>query len=123
MFGGRIFRVDRRGDTLLSPVQRLPRPLGAEERHEFGLVWRVLPGQPMVRHYAMVPKIRCDALDLRVRFPTGADPTVRSLDGLPLRAVEDRGIELPPIPVDGAGEATAHFTNLALGLCYGLHWT
>ncbi|MDT3438254.1 MULTISPECIES: hypothetical protein [unclassified Pseudofrankia] len=123
MFGGRIVRVDRRGDTLFSPVLRLPHPLGAEERHEFGCVWRVPPGQPMVPHYAMNPTIRCDALDLRVRFPEGAEPKVHRLDGLPLRAVEDLAIDLPVVPLDGAGEVSARFGHLGLGLSYGLRWT
>ncbi|OHV31034.1 MULTISPECIES: hypothetical protein [Pseudofrankia] len=123
MFGGRIVRLDRRGDTLFSPVLRLPHPLGAEERHEFGCVWRLPEGQPMAPRYAMVPTIRCDALDLRVRFPDGADPEVQRLDGLPLRAVEDPAIDLTGVPLDGAGEASARFGPLALGLCYGLRWT
>jgi len=123
MFGGRIVRVDRRGDTVFSPVLRLPRPLKAQERHEFGCVWRVPAGQSMAPRYAMNPTIRCDALELRVRFPAGAAPVVQRLDGLPPRAVEDLAIDLTAVPVDGVGEASASFGHLALGLCYGLRWT
>jgi len=123
VFGGRIVRVDRRTDTLFSPVLRLPQPLGVEERHEFGCVYQVPQGQPIVPRYAMSPIIRCDALDLRVRFPQGADPRVQRLDGLPLREVEDPAVDLPAVPLDGAGEASARFGHLALGLCYGLRWS
>jgi len=123
VFGGRIVRVDRRGESHFSPVLRLPHPLDTDERHEFGFSWRVPPGQPIVPHYAMSPTIRCDELELRVRFPDGAEPTVQRLDGLPLRAVEDPAIDLPVVPLDGAGEVAASFGHLALGLCYGLRWT
>ncbi|MBL7498733.1 hypothetical protein I6A84_04510 [Frankia sp. CNm7] len=123
VFGGRIVRVDRRGDTIFSAVLRLPRPLKTGERHDIGCVWQLPPGQPMTPRYAMSPTIRCDALDLRVRFPRDADPRVERLDGLPIRAVEDLTLDLPVVPLDGAAEASAHFDHLALGLSYGLRWT
>ncbi|ADP82920.1 hypothetical protein [Pseudofrankia inefficax] len=123
LFGGRMVRIDRQGDTHYSPVLRLPRALGRHERHDFGCAWRVPAGQPMAPRYALNPTIRCDALDLRVRFPEDADPKVELVDGLPLRAVEDLAIDLPAVALDGVSEAFARFSGLASGLCYGLRWS
>ncbi|WP_045875413.1 hypothetical protein [Pseudofrankia sp. DC12] len=123
LFGGRMVRVDRHGDTHYSLVLRLPRALGRYERHDFGCVWRVPPGQPMAPRYALNPTIRCDALDLRVRFPEDADPKVELVDGLPLRSVEDLAVDLPAVELDGVSEAFAQFNRLASGLCYGLRWS
>jgi hypothetical protein len=123
VFGGRIVRVDRTGDAFFAPVLRLPRELRRGEGHLFGCSWRVPVGQPMVRHYALNPAVRCDALDLRVRFPADSQPRVQLVDGVPLRAVEDPAVELPMIDLDGAFEATARFERLAAGFCYGLRWT
>jgi hypothetical protein len=123
LFGGRIMRVDRWGDSLFSPVLRLPRGLRRNERHDFGCAWRVPPGQLMAPRYALNPTTRCDALDLRVRFPEGAEPRVERVDGLPLRAVEDHAVDLPAVPLDGVSEAFARFSRLSSGLCYGLRWS
>ncbi|MBL7524354.1 hypothetical protein I6A84_41550, partial [Frankia sp. CNm7] len=123
VFGARTSRVERRGDSLFSLALRLPRPLRAGERHALACVWRMPPGHPMVPRYAMSPTIRCDALDVRVRFPDGVAARVQLVNGLPVRAVEDLGVDLPTVPLDGVGEAYARFSNLALGLSYGLRWT
>jgi hypothetical protein len=122
LFGGRMVRVDRHGNTVFAPVLRLPRPLGRYERHDFACIWRVPIGQPMAPHYALNPMVRCDALDLRVRFPEDTNPLVQRLDGLPLRVVEDLAVDLPAVALDGAFEASARFTRLATGRCYGLRW-
>jgi len=123
LFGGRMVRANRWGDTVFGAVLRLPHALGRHERHDFGLVWRIPLGQPMAPHYALNPTIRCDALDLRVRFPEDAEPRVQLVDGLPLRAVEDLAVNLPTVALDGACEAFARFSHLASGLSYGLRWT
>jgi hypothetical protein len=122
VYGARALRVERFGDTLFSLELRLPHSLAAGQRHEFVCLWRVPAGQEIAPRYALSPTSRCDELDLRVRFPEGADVRVQRVDGLPLRTVEDTGFALPRVALDGVDEACAHFRQLALGRCYGLRW-
>ncbi|MBL7493620.1 hypothetical protein I6A60_37610 [Frankia sp. AgB1.9] len=122
LFGGRLTHVRRKGQASFSRVLHLPRALRAGEQHDFGLAWLIPPDQPLVPRYVLSPTIRCDSLDIRVRFPGGVDPQIELVDGLPLRAVGDLSVELPSVAVDGTGEAFARFDRLALGLSYGLRW-
>jgi hypothetical protein len=122
VYGGRLTRRARRGDTYFALALRLPRPLRAGERHQFACRWLIPPGQPMVPRYALTPMSRCDSLVLRVRFPPGAAPEVRLLDGVPPRTVDDHHVELPALELDDVGEAVVAFSRLSIGLCYGVRW-
>jgi hypothetical protein len=122
LYGARAAGVERLGESHYSVALRLPRPLAVGQAHEFAYVWRLPAGEQMAPRYALNPTVRCDALDLRVRFPDGAAVRVERVDGLPLRAVDDSGLDLPRVDLDGVGEARAHFGPLLLGFSYGLRW-
>lgn len=101
---------------------RLPRPLRAGERHEYALVFRVPPRQPIQDHYVLSSYRRCDLFDLRVRFdPERLPARIWVLErGYP-RDVDDpeTGAE---ITLDGAGEIHLQFPNLQAGRVYGAKW-
>lgn len=123
LFGGILTGAERPSESHFRFQIQAPRPLRAGERHSFGIGYTMPVGQPMVPHYALTPLSRCDEFRLRVRFAADRPPSaVWLLDGLPPRILDDDPTDLPPVRLDAAGEAEAHFTNLARGLGYGFRW-
>jgi hypothetical protein len=101
---------------------RLAEPLHAGDRHEYGMLFRIPPKQRMRTHYVFTSHRRCDAFDLRIRFPLDAVPTdVRQLVRSYPRDVDD-GAAGEPVGVDSAGDLHLRFTHLQVGLGYGVRW-
>ncbi|SEF36859.1 hypothetical protein SAMN05421837_111280 [Amycolatopsis pretoriensis] len=96
----------------------LPRPLSRGESWECAVLFR----PPSISPYMVsVPRQRCDAFDLRVRFG-GAPPAVWALEGAFQRDVSDPGYEGRPEQVDSTGEVHLRFRGLTPGLAYGVRW-
>jgi len=105
---------DRTGITL-----RLPRPMGAGDRHEVALRYRSSMGIP---HYGCTPRYPCESFDLHIRFGESVPSEIFRIDeGFQedARETESAG---RAVRVDGAGEVHARFTDLKPGFFYGLRW-
>jgi hypothetical protein len=96
----------------------LPRPLSRGESWEFAAVFTV----EQAAHMVWVPRHRCEAFDLRVRFGKEGPLEVLALDGAFERDVPDPGYRGRPQPVDAAGEVHLQFRHLTPGLAYGARW-
>ncbi|MEV7095933.1 hypothetical protein AB0M80_24100 [Amycolatopsis sp. NPDC051045] len=95
-----------------------PRPLSRGESWEFAAVFTVESVSQMV----WVPRHRCEAFDLRVRFGKEGPAEVLALDGAFERDVADPGYRGRSQPVDAAGEVHLQFRHLTPGLVYGARW-
>jgi hypothetical protein len=127
--GGKLIRAEEltgsRNRTQY--VIGLPRPLQADETHEYEMHIRVEPDEPMREYYVFRPHRRCDGYDLRVRFDRRNLPSwVRQVVGQDVNVFYPyEGIPSPAerVPVDATGEAHASFTRLRQHLGYGLQWS
>ena len=122
VFGGLLTSRTRPSSSHFRFDVSLPRRLNRGEQHDLAIRYFFPSGHRLVPHYTLVPLIRCDRFQLRLRASPSSGPRhAWLLDGIPPRAVDD-----PPAPVpttfDAAYEATAEFTRLALGHAYGLRW-
>lgn len=124
LYGGVLVEKERDTASRFRLVLELPVTLRAGERHEYGMLWRIPPEQPMRPHYVFVPANRCDHFDLRVRFDR------RTLPDRIWRVTEsfhrDLDEKLPDgdrIAVDKAGEVHLEFDDVLPGYGYGIRWT
>ena len=125
--GGNLLRTEELSRNRTRYTIGLPRPLRADETHEYEMHIRVEPDEPMRDYYVFRPERRCEGFDLRVRFDRRHLPAwVRRVadedvhvyypyEGLPASAER--------VPVDATGEARASFTRLRQHLGYGLQWS
>lgn len=103
---------------------RLPRPLRAGEAHEYALLFRLPPNQPMRAHYVHYGTRRCDRFELRIRFdPERVPVEVRRVDGIFPRDLDDGLPAAPAVDVDAAAEVHLAFDRPRTGLGYGARWT
>jgi hypothetical protein len=101
----------------------LPAPLHVGESHEYGLLFRIPPGQPMRTHYVFTPMRRCDLFDLRVRFNANNRPAaVWRVNDAFHRAVDDIHPTGEVVLLDAAGEIHLQFRGLRTGFGYGAQW-
>lgn len=121
--GCSVASFERRSASSWRYQLRLPRTLGAGERHQYTIVVRV-PSRDFIKPYSvMVPLRHCRHFDTTVRFdparPAGA---VWRIDGLPVAALDDvdSGIEISQH--ESATTIRASFSELTSGLAYGLRW-
>lgn len=123
-YGARV--VDAQGAPNASHFRwdlRLPRRLQIGDEHEFQVSYRLPPDHPPRPHYALLPLVRCDRLDLRVRFRADRLPTaVWRLDGVPPRLLDDEAPGEDLLDLDASGEVRLGFTNLKQGRGYGVGW-
>ena len=88
------------------------------------MVFRIPRGQPMRSHYIFQPLVPCDAFRVTVRFdPKQAPSSLYRVTKLAPRQVDDPSLDLEPLELDSAGEATLDFSKLEQGLAYGIRWT
>ncbi len=122
LVGGRLVRrADPAGNRHAFFIE-LPEPLAAGEMHEYELILRVPPGEPMRSHYIFTPEYQCNAFDLTVRFDLARPPAwIRVVSGETVRMF-DPGHPGDPVSLNGAGEAHVRFSNPVMYLGYGLQW-
>jgi len=124
LYGGRLRRLDRLSDMDYQLAVELPRALKADDIHDYALLFRLPPGQPMRPHYIIHPLTYCELVHVVIKFAPEALPrTVWRLDRAPLRMVDDDHLAAEEIAVDRFGEVTLRFYDLARGLSYGAKWT
>jgi hypothetical protein len=125
--GGTLVRTEELSRNRTRYTIVLPRPLNADETHEYEMHIRVEPDEPMRDYYVFRPEHRCEGFDLRVRFDRRRPPAwVRQVVGEDVHVYYPyEGAPLPAerVPVDATGEARASFTRLRQHLGYGLQWS
>lgn len=123
VFGGVLSTVQRHPGGNFDTVVTLPEPLGRGDRHEYSMLVRIPPGQPMVPHYVLVPLRKHKHFTLRVCFPREALPRrVWRVAALPPRAIDARVPSDSLLVPDRAGEVRAEFHDLLPGCGYGVQW-
>lgn len=122
LVGGRLVRrADPVGHRHAYFIE-LPEPLAAGEMHEYELILRVPPDEPMRSHYIFTPEYQCNVFDLTVRFDLTRPPAwIRVVLGETVRMF-DPAHPGEPVSLNGAGEAHVRFENPVLYLGYGLQW-
>lgn len=125
LFGARV-RDSRREDGSPSRLITLdlPRPLAADEEHEFWLHVTLPPGQPTRPHYAIVPLAPCDFGSVRVRFAADRRPEeVWLLDEVAYPDLDARRPHRKAVTPNAHGEVSREFRSLHEGHAYGIAWT
>ena len=123
LYGGSLELREQPYESYFRNVISLAKPLQAGERHEYELLLRVPPGQPMDPHYVYVPFCRSDYFELRVRFsPTRLPRAIWVLPGTPPAVIYDRAVGGELVTPDRFGEVRVEFRDLQLGRGYGLRW-
>ncbi|WP_394619743.1 hypothetical protein JNUCC0626_11760 [Lentzea sp. JNUCC 0626] len=121
LYGGRIVRREQPTRSQFRFAIRFPEPLRAGQSHEYGLLLRIPPGQPMRPHYVLTAECQYNRFIVRVRF--GATPRwVRRVDGETVRTFDNAEPAATPVELDDAGEAELRFERPALYLGYGVGW-
>jgi len=124
LYGARIVGRERVTASRFRYALRLPRPLRAGDAHEYGLLFRVPPNQPMRTHYVHYAPRRCDRFELRIRFdPQRVPAEVWRVDGIFPRDLDDGLPDAESVPVDDAAEVHLVFDRLRPGFGYGARWT
>lgn len=102
----------------------LPRPLAADEKHEFWLHVVLPPDQPTRPHYAIVPLAPCDFGSVRVRFAPDRPPAeVWVLDEVAYPDLDARKPSRRTVTPNAHGEVSREFRSLHEGHAYGVAWT
>jgi hypothetical protein len=123
LYGGTLVRRGIESSERFGFVLQLPRSLQRRETHEYGLRFRVPPGQPVRPHYTCVSKLPHDQFDLRIRFGRADRPErIWKLDSVFQRDVDDPIPTGEPLSADAAGELHLSFRHLTPGLAYGVRW-
>ncbi|HSV67221.1 MAG TPA: hypothetical protein VLJ59_15090 [Mycobacteriales bacterium] len=123
LYGATLVRKEHDTPSRFRFVLSLPTTLRAGERHEYMLVLRVPPDQPMRSHYVFTSPRRCDLFDLRIRFdPDRMPEDIWKVNGAFHRDIDDEepvGDRLHP---DSACEVHVQFRDLSPGFGYGAQW-
>lgn len=102
---------------------RLPGPLAAGERHEYGVRFTAPPRATMPPFYVLTPLQPCERFTMRVRFGAEVPARIWRLDAIPPRAIDDFDPAEALLAADRLGEVALEFTRLHQGLSYGMRWT
>ncbi|ONI79672.1 hypothetical protein ALI144C_23185 [Actinosynnema sp. ALI-1.44] len=123
MFGGLLAATGQGSSTNFSTDITLPRTLHRGERHTYGLIQRIPPGQRMATRYVYVPYRQCRFFTLVVRFhPDRVPGTIWRHDGAPYSAVHDDPVPGAELVPDKAYEVSTQFRDLINGCAYGIQW-
>ncbi len=124
LYGATLVSKEHDTDSRFRFVLKLPTPLRAGERHEYGLLFRVPRNQLMRTHYVFTSPRRCDSFDLRIRFdPRRLPERIWRVEELFHRDVDDRRPSQDLLTVDPVGELHLRFSDLKPGFGYGAQWT
>ena len=123
VFGGIEAGRGRDSSTHFRTTVLLPRTLRKGDRHTYGIMARIPPGQTMVPRYVYVPYGFCRYFTLLVRFhPDRLPGRVWTHNGSPHSAVNDGLPGETLLVLDRANEVRAEFRNLVSGCAYGIQW-
>lgn len=123
LYGGRLRIGPKESSDRLGMSLVLPKRLRRGETHEYALRIRLPVDFPLRRHCVCLPRYHCGNLDVRVRFPPDDLPAwVGRLVGVYQRDIDDDAVMAEEVPVDGAGEVHAVFTDLTPDRATGIRW-
>ncbi|GAA4410519.1 hypothetical protein ACFQV2_03560 [Actinokineospora soli] len=119
IYGAEIVDHSQHTDGRIVLDLKLPTPLSAGQKHEYGVIVRA--ANALARHdYLYYPDRQCEAFDLRIRFgPAEPPPVVRIVRGL---RADDPPTECETAPMSVLHEVHAKFANLESGCAYGARW-
>jgi len=122
-YGARLMRHERPLPYRSQFTLALPRPLQAGQSHNYGLIVRLDPGQPMRPHYVLTATRPYEHFMLRVRFhPDRLPRWVRRVCGEPVRMLDIVAPGAEPLEVDAVGEIYTEFDQPTMYLAYGAQW-
>ncbi|MFL6126729.1 hypothetical protein [Actinophytocola sp.] len=122
LYGGEITLIERVTPSHRRFVVRLPEPLRAGDKHEYGVRFTANPRALMPPFYVLTPLQPCDQFTVRVRFGAEVPRRIWRLDGIPPRAIDDFEPADALLEPDRLGEVTLEFSRLHQGLSYGMRW-
>jgi hypothetical protein len=124
LYGGRIRDSIRLAPVHFRYVIQLPREFQRGETHQYGIRFSIPSHDALAPHYALVPLVTVNSLDLTIRFDTDHLPErVWLVDGVVQRMLDE-----PPsrddtlLAVDRVGDVRVRFDGLSHGLGYGVRW-
>jgi hypothetical protein len=123
LYGGEITRTERVTASHRKFAVRLPTPMRAGDRHEYGVRFSAFPRALMPPFYVMTPLQPCEQFTVRVRFGADVPRRIWRLDGIPPRAIDDFEPADALLSVDRLGEVSLEFSGLHQGLSYGMRWS
>ncbi len=123
LYGGEITRTEQVTPSHHRFVLRLPKPLHAGERHEYGMRFTGPPRAVMRPFYVLTPLHPCKRFTLRVRFGADVPKRIWRVNGIPARAIDEFDPSDDVLDPGQLGEVALEFTQLRQGLSYGMHWT
>ncbi|MDT8910210.1 helix-turn-helix transcriptional regulator [Amycolatopsis sp. PS_44_ISF1] len=119
--GGEVHSTRMLSSTRAAFRLRPPRPLDAEEQHEF--FFRIRVDEFPSPFYCCTPEYACESFDLNMRFHRGHLP-IRAwrIDGEFSKDVEDPIAPRKPLWPDNTGEIHTIFHDLEPARSYGIGW-
>jgi hypothetical protein len=122
LYGGEITRTEQVTRSHHKFGVRLPLPLRAGEKHEYGVRFSAFSGLRMPPYYVFTPLRPCEQFSVRVRFGTDLPRRIWLVDGIPPRAIDDEPTD-GLLTTDRHGEVSLDFALMHQGLSYGLRWS
>jgi hypothetical protein len=123
LYGGEITHAERVTKSHRRFAVRLPEPLAAGARHEYGVRFTAFPRKLMPPYYVLTPLRPCERFTVRVRFGPEVPARIWRLNGIPPRAIDDFEPADELLTPDGLGEVSLEFLRLHQGLSYGMRWS
>jgi hypothetical protein len=124
LYGATIVSRERVTGSRFKYGLQLPRALYSGEAHEYALLFRLPPNQPMRTHYVYTTHRRCDAFDLRIRFdPERLPAEIWRVNQGYFGDLDDDAAPRDVVDVDRTGEVHLVFHRLRQGFGYGAQWT
>jgi hypothetical protein len=119
--GATIESVERLADGHFLVTLTLPRPIGHGQEHRYTIIFT--PAAPIRPYYALVPLVRVDQFQLRVRFDSRRRPeAVWRLEELAPRVLGGSGRPGEFLQLDDANEVMQEFAGMRPGFGYGIAW-
>ncbi|HWC82118.1 MAG TPA: hypothetical protein VG756_19375 [Pseudonocardiaceae bacterium] len=123
LYGGSLVRRSMESEHRFGMALALPYPLNRGAEHEFAVRFRVPDGETIRPHFVAVPRLRCDHLEVRVKFDEKKLPTaVWQLTKVFQDELDDPARRTEPVAVDSASELRIEFDQPAPGFAYGVQW-
>ncbi len=124
LYGGQVREIERPTEEHFRFHVELPRTYRKGETHDYGIRFRLPPGQVMKQHYVMQPLFPCRLFDLTIRFDPDHRPgLVWLLNGVPPRVLDAERPSADVVDLDRFGELHLTFRHLKQGFAYGVKWT
>ena len=123
LHGGRLELREQPSESYFRHVIALSSPVRQGHDHEYLMMVRIPPGQPMSPHYVYIPHDNCDRFTLRIRFDPANVPSVLwRVENIATAVIYERRPGPNLLIPDSFGEVDTQFTNLQIGRGYGICW-